>query len=102
MSIAEFTEEDIERQSSLRVQVAGFIRRIMEREEAESLARRIALRHGLTLTDVLSPCRLAHLVRARRDIAKVLRLQGWSYQAIGAFLERDHATIMALVKGRKR
>jgi len=41
-------------------------------------------------------------VEARRHAARFLRAEGWSWPAIGDYLRRDHSTIMALVRGRRR
>lgn len=42
---------------------------------------------------ILSPCRSAQVVTARYAVIWVLRSNGWTVEAIGDFLGRDHSTI---------
>lgn len=49
----------------------------------------------ITVEDVMGRSRKAHIVRARGDIIRRLRFDcKWSYPRIGAFMQRDHTTIM--------
>jgi len=100
MSAIEFTEEELSHEVSPLASFANVIRLIPERESAQRIASAIARRHGLEVEELLNGGRYPHLVRARRDVAVALREQRWSYSAIGRFLNRDHTSIMALVKGR--
>jgi hypothetical protein len=59
-------------------------------------------RQGVTLEELQSPGRRPFQVEARRHAARFLRAEGWSWPAIGDYLRRDHSTIMALVRGRRR
>ena len=91
MSAIEFTPEQLE--------LAGDDSRGGKRRlPADTLARTIASRHGLTVTEMLGPSRLRHVVVARAELYRALRAQGWSYPAIGRFAgHRDHTTIMAAI-----
>ena len=66
---------------------------------AQDLAREACA----TLEEVFSRSRQPHLVRARRRFYQHLRNQlGWSYPAIGAFVGRDHTTILNAFSPRGR
>jgi chromosomal replication initiation ATPase DnaA len=61
-----------------------------------AVARDIARAHGVTVDELLGPLRVAHIVRARKELYATLRARGWSYPAIGNFVGgRDHSTVMA-------
>ncbi len=62
-------------------------------------ATRIAKRHGIGILDIMGPCRLRHVVRARFELYRTLRDFGWSYPAIGKFVgDRDHTTVIAALR----
>lgn len=50
---------------------------------------------------IKSPCREKYLVDKRKKIAKLLREIGYSYPQIGKMMNRDHSSIIHLVKERK-
>lgn len=66
-------------------------------DDAYALAAR---RHGVTVEEMRSRSRLAHLVAARVEAWRILRAQGWSLPAIGKAADRDHTTVMAALRGR--
>jgi chromosomal replication initiation ATPase DnaA len=66
----------------------------------DAIAYDVAIAHGLPVGDVMSRSRMPHLCRARADIYRRLREQGWSYPAIGRWAGRDHATIMNALRGK--
>jgi chromosomal replication initiation ATPase DnaA len=97
MSAIEFTEEDIERASSRQAPSLA-----KAHGTAEQAAEEVAKRHGVRVRDMLGPSRLAHLVRARADLYRVLRAPpfSWSLPAIARFAGgRDHTTILSALKG---
>ena len=52
---------------------------------------------------IVSMLRLAHIVKARRDVCIRLKELGWSYPAIGRALGgRDHTSIMSMVKDTRK
>jgi chromosomal replication initiation ATPase DnaA len=97
MSAHEFTPEDLERADANYDQTLE-----ARRATAQSLAMQVARRHGLSVEDMLSRRRYAHLAVARVDLYLALRGKGWSYPAIGRFVERDHTTIIAALWTKER
>lgn len=68
-----------------------------------ALFKRIADKHGLPVSDISGPRRLANIVAMRDEVAWELRLLGLSLTSIGAALNRDHTTIVdALRREEKR
>lgn len=72
----------------------------------ETLARRSVDkwlgRQGLTLERLNAGGKTPFEVEARRMVARFLRAGGWSFPAIGAYLERDNSSIQNLLKPRGR
>lgn len=101
MSAIEFTEEDLERGASPGMHVTDLIRHIHSRHSIDLIVAGVARKHGLSVAELKSSGRASHLVRARKDAAIALRAQELSYPTIGRALDRDHTSIMALVKGRR-
>ena len=56
--------------------------------------KRIEREYGITLADMQGPRRYRPIVRARWALIAALRERGWSLMRIGAFLNRDHTTVM--------
>lgn len=54
----------------------------------------VALQHGFTADEVLSPSRTAKLVQARQDCIVMFRERGYSTTEIGRIMRRDHTTIV--------
>jgi chromosomal replication initiation ATPase DnaA len=78
-----------------------------EKLDAESAARAIAKRFGISYELMMSHRRGAPLPRARREVYLMLKRRGWSYPAIARFVgRRDHTTIMVAIdktpQGRER
>jgi chromosomal replication initiation ATPase DnaA len=70
---------------------------------AETLARHLAHRYGLTVDQILGPGRRKHVMSARRELYRMLRERGWSYPAIGEFCGgRNHSTIMVALGAKLR
>lgn len=59
----------------------------------EHLIDRAAAAFDVDPALILSPCRAAAVVTARYAVIWTLRQNGWTEEAIGAFLDRDHSTI---------
>lgn len=53
-----------------------------------------ATRHMVSLKLLLSPCRSQKLLFIRIEIAKTLRVHGYSMSKIGRALRRDHTTVI--------
>jgi len=66
------------------------------------IAVSVALRHGVTETELRGPRRHPALVSARAELYRELRARGWSYTKIGVFVGRDHTTVLAAISGRRR
>lgn len=66
------------------------------------IAREIANRNGYTLEEVWEKHRNPSFVAVRREIAIALRAAGASYTEAGKVLQRDHTSVMNLVKGREQ
>jgi hypothetical protein len=76
----------------------------VERLDAMALVERIAKKHACSPSQMLSKCRYPHLVRARQELYRALRVHpfNWSYPAIGSFVGRDHTTIMLAIASPER
>lgn len=57
---------------------------------------------GLTLAEVRARDARPGMVAIRREISHYLRRHGWSTPRIGAFLGRDHTTILHALEGPPR
>lgn len=53
---------------------------------------------GVTPKDLMGMGRANEVIQARFALCAALRMRGWSYPRIGAFMRRDHTTIMHAVK----
>lgn len=52
-------------------------------------------RYGITLTDMLGPCRAKRFAVPRQEaMAEVRKRLGWSYPRIGKLFGKDHSTIL--------
>ncbi len=54
--------------------------------------------HNITLNELLSPRRNRKFVLARKECARILRENGLSYPKIGKIMNRDHSSIVHLIK----
>lgn len=73
------------------------------RPRAKSIVAEVAERHGVSVSDIRGPRRLAHFVRARREAALRMRVElGISTIEIGKHLRRDHSTVLNLLGLRSR
>ena len=61
---------------------------------AEDIARGL----HLTVEDMFSALRMRPIPEARRSFYGYLWSLGWSYQAIGRLVGRDHTTVMAALR----
>lgn len=59
-------------------------------------------RQGFTFDQLVARDNRPLMVEARRIVARFLRQRGWSYPAIGRYLQRDHTTVMSLLGARPR
>ncbi len=65
----------------------------------ESLLLRVCEKHKLSLTLVKGPCRKRPVVAARRECAQTLKTElGKTIAEIGRILQRDHSSIIGLLK----
>lgn len=71
---------------------------ITPRERRIAELEPVVAKYGVTMADVLSRNQTKIVVRARREVAKILKGKEWSYTEIGRFLGRDHTTIIYLVR----
>ena len=63
------------------------------------LIDQIAHEHGLSGSDIISHCRVSHVVRARHHAMAVVRWStGLSLPALGRAFARDHSTVLAGVR----
>ena len=70
-------------------------------QEWKSIVQEVCALHGISVQHLLSPRRGAALVSARQECAKRLRATGLSLQRIGAIMNRDHSSIIYLLRDRK-
>lgn len=66
---------------------------------ADELIRLAAQTFGVSVRDIKSYRSKSRLVKARWFVARILNLQGWTWQRIGDLFGRDHATF---IHGRDR
>jgi chromosomal replication initiation ATPase DnaA len=64
----------------------------------EQLTDATAFLFGVQRADMLSQNRTARVVQARQALAWALRQNDWSLESIGAYLHRDHTTIIHALK----
>ena len=57
---------------------------------------------GTSRADVIRYDRRAHVMRARRTVAAVLRAEGWTFQRIGKAIEREWSTVRHMLRPRAR
>lgn len=58
----------------------------------------IARERHVTIDEIASRGRAAHVARARHEAMRKVRSRGFSYPAIGELFDRDHTTVMSAVK----
>jgi chromosomal replication initiation ATPase DnaA len=88
MGIYEFTEEELtSRQTDVDPGVG-------KERDPNVIARQVAKRYGLAVPVLLGRSHALHVVRARKVLYRELRESGMSYPSIGAFVGRDHTTVM--------
>lgn len=63
-----------------------------------TILERLAKARGLEPEEILARSRDPELVKARAALYGSLRLLGWSYEAIGRAVGRDHQTILFAVR----
>lgn len=63
-----------------------------------ALLKKCAEMFDVSPADILSLRRGAQVLAARRAFYLAMRMRGWSYAAIGRFMDRDHTTIMTGVQ----
>jgi chromosomal replication initiation ATPase DnaA len=57
---------------------------------------------GFTLDDLRSKQRGQLIVRLRHDVMIALYAAGYSYSVIGRFLDKDHASVINAVRGKRK
>lgn len=62
-----------------------------------------ANKYGFTLKQLRGPSRERHRYWVRRNIARIARLRDdpFSYPQIGRALNRDHSSIVSMIRGRR-
>jgi hypothetical protein len=70
----------------------------------DATVTQVALRHGISRTDILGKCHKRHFADARSELVVILHdpPHRWSYKYIGKWLNRDHTTIINLYERRSR
>lgn len=68
----------------------------------DQLADTAAFAFGVNKGAIFGTTRTARVVEARQALAWALRQQEWSLKSIGAFLRRDHTTIMYALEAVER
>jgi hypothetical protein len=53
---------------------------------------------GVTWAEIILDRRWRPLIIARREIYTALRQAGWSFQAIGSYVHRDHSTVIYAIE----
>ena len=99
MSVKEFTEIELDTNMHNYVLRTVTVKEA-KRKTAYEIAEKIALSIGISVGNLTGRSRYRHIVQGRRELYILLREKGWSYPAIGAFVGRDHTTIIAAVKGK--
>jgi hypothetical protein len=66
----------------------------------EAQMESIAAAAGVTLEELRGPSRHREVVELRRQLAVHLRSRGWSLTTIGRLLNRDHSTVVHLLRSR--
>lgn len=59
---------------------------------------KILNKYGFTMHDIRSSRRNSKLVECKREIALYLRNKGLSYPKIGLLMNKDHTSVMNLLK----
>lgn len=95
MGCIEFTAEQIERAHD----ELAYVCLRESRVDADAIAREVAARHRLTVNEMLGPSRDHEFVVARAQLYRALRQRGWSFPKIGRFVNRDHTTVLAALRG---
>jgi chromosomal replication initiation ATPase DnaA len=72
------------------------------RARFEELLAAVCAEHLIPRAELLGRGRRSDIVAARRDFCTRARAEGASWPVIGAFIDRDHTSVMALVKGKWR
>jgi hypothetical protein len=54
--------------------------------------------YGVTWAEIIMDRRWRPLIRARREVYTALRQAGWSFQAIGSYVHRDHSTVIYAIE----
>lgn len=64
----------------------------------ENTIEKILEKHGITYNQLICKIRKRPFVRARKECAKVLHDQNWSYASIARLLNRDPSTVLHHIK----
>lgn len=62
------------------------------------IINRCAELFGVSAADIMSRRRIAPIMHARWALYTALRQRGWSFPAIGNFMDRHHTTVLAGVR----
>lgn len=93
-------ESALNRQSPIQLQLA--VSKSKGYKLANEIIAQIASEWGLTYDDVVGKRRLKTFVRCRREVAYTLRYSfSLSLTEVGIIMDRDHTTIMNLLRGRE-
>jgi len=100
MSVRDFTAEELDQAFERAKYLTLPSHPQPEGYAPEDVAKAVAHRYGVSLSEVRERGKFLHVAAARRAVAIALRDRGWSYPAIGRFLLRDQSTARNLVLGR--
>lgn len=78
--------------------VCYYVIMINQIEREKSVLEFVVKTSGVTAEEIKSPSRTKRFVEARSLYCYILRSFGWSYPDIGRYANRDHTSVMHLVK----
>ena len=88
-TVATLTDEE-------RALALSLANRSMPMCDAIQLIAEVAGIFGITPEDIAGTSRLERIVDARAVVTRVLRARGWTYDAIGEPINRNHSTVINL------
>jgi len=77
-------------------------RPIIDKQTLAMVLADVSVKHDILPSQITGRSRERHLVLARDEIVYRARMEGYSYESIGVFLNRDHTTIIAAERRHRR
>lgn len=75
---------------------------LAESRVADRILGMVAALHRIEPDDIVGPSQVSAMMAARRDVAWVLRAAGLSTPKIGTVLDRDHTSVLYLLRTADR